>query len=166
MRRRLGVAALAILVPILAASCAGEDQMGSPSHRLQVWVGGTGFGELVGTLVADDQRVPKDVPNGTGAVHAACGTLENDAEMANGELPTPDPQVTEWLSNAYGLEGSAGSECYTAGATNKKLLDRAYRDAAAAEALFRQVLARIHSIDGRVVSTTTTTNNTPGGVFG
>jgi hypothetical protein len=140
--------------------------MGSPSHRMLAWVSGTGFGEQIGTLIADDQRVPKDVANGTGAVHAACGTLENDAEMANGELPTPDPQVTTWLSNAYGLEGSAGSECYAAGASNKTLLGRAYRDASRAEALFRQVLARIHSIDGRVVSTTTTTNNTPTGVFG
>ncbi|HVA06058.1 MAG TPA: hypothetical protein VNG12_04875 [Acidimicrobiales bacterium] len=158
--------ALAVLTPVVAAACAGEDQMGSPSHRMLEWVSGTGFGEQIGTLVADNQRVPKDVPNGTGAVHAACGTLENDAEMANGELPAPDPQVTAWLSEAYGLEGSAGAECYNAGATDKKLLAQAYRDSARAEALFHQVLARIHSVDGRAVSTTTTTNNTPGGVFG
>jgi hypothetical protein len=116
--------------------------------------------------VADNQRVPKDVPNGTGAVHAACGTLEVDAEMANQELPAPDPQVTELLTAAYGLEGSAGVECYNAGSTDKKQLAKARRDMAGADALFARVLARIQTVDGQLVSTTTTTDNTPVGPFG
>ena len=45
-------------------SCAGADQEGSPAHRMSVWVSGTSFGEDIGTLVADNARVPKDVPNG------------------------------------------------------------------------------------------------------
>jgi hypothetical protein len=165
VRRILG---LVLIVPcsIAVASCAGADQMGSPGHRMVEWVGGTGFGEDIGTLVADNQRVPEDVPNGTGAVHAACGTLEDDAEMANGELPTPDPQVTDWLSTAYGLEGTAGTECYSAGVGNKKLLASSYRDTAKAEALFQKVLARIKTLDGAPVSTTTTTDNNPTSIFG
>jgi hypothetical protein len=130
------------------------------------WVGGTSLGEDIGTLVADTQRVPEDVPNGTGAVHAACGTLEDDAEMANGELPTPDPVVTGWLTTAYGLDGTEGTECYSAGSTNKKLLASAERDGVKAEALFSRALIRIQSIDGAVVSTTTTTDNSPGSIFG
>jgi hypothetical protein len=164
-RRFLGVA-VAVLCTVGLAACAGEDQVGSPSHRMREWVDGTGFGADIGTLVADNQRVPKDVVNGTGAVHAACGTLEDDAEMANGELPTPDPEVTDWLSAAYGLEGTAGTECYDAGATDKALLAKSARAASAAQALYTRALARIQAIDGQGVSTTTTTDNTPGGIFG
>ena len=109
MRRRFLVASLVLLIgsAVALTSCAGADQRGSPAHRMSVWVSGTGFGEQIGTLIADNARVAKDVPNGTGAVHAACGTILNDAEMANAELPSPDPEVTDLLTDAYGLEGTA-----------------------------------------------------------
>ena len=78
------------LVAVGAASCAGEDQLGSPAHRMSEWVSGTALGADIGTLNADNAHSRLDVPNGTGAVHAACGTIEVDADMANGELPSPD----------------------------------------------------------------------------
>ena len=134
MKRLLSVALL-LLVGVGAASCAGEDQIGSAAHRMSVWVKGTGFGDDIGTLMADNARVPKDVKNGTGAVHAACGTMEDDADMANDELPTPDGEVTNWLSTAYGLEGTAATECYNAGVTDPKLLARAYAAMTRAERL-------------------------------
>jgi len=155
-----------VLVALGLTGCAGEDQRGTPSHRMAEWVGGTGFGEDIGTLMADNARLPKDVPNGTGAVHAACGTMEDDAEMANDELPTPDQQVTNWLSTAYGLEGTAGVECYKAGSTNKKLLSEAYKATAKAKVLMERSLVRIQSIDNSVVSTTTTTDSVGGSIFG
>jgi hypothetical protein len=166
MTRRVVTIALLVLIAVGAASCAGEDQIGSASQRMSAWVKGTGLGEDIGTLIADNARLPKDVPNGTGAVHAACGTMEDDAEMANGELPSPDAQVTDWLSTAYGLEGTAGTECYNAGSTNKKLLTEAERDTAKAEGLYDRVIIRIQSIDGRLPSTTTTTENGPISIFG
>jgi hypothetical protein len=166
MKHRLLAAGLVGLLAVGAASCAGEDQMGSPSHRMQEWVGGTGLGEDIGTLIADNARIPKDVPNGTGAVHGACATLEDDAEMANGELPTPDADLTTLLSNAYELEGTAGNECYSAGATNAKLLAKAEKATAQANAIYRQAIARITAVDGLPVSTTTTTDNNPGSIFG
>jgi hypothetical protein len=148
------------------SSCAGEDQQGSPAHRMSTWVSGTGLGGDIGTLNGDNSRIPLELTNGNGGMHAACGTLEDDAEMANGELPSPDPTVTDWLSTAYGLEGSAGTECYNAGVTNKKLLAEAERDTAKAHGLFERALIRIQSITGSVVSTTTTTDNATGGIFG
>lgn len=151
---------------LLLSSCAGEDQMGSPAHRMSVWVSGTSLGEEIGTLIADNARIPKDVPNGTGAVHAACATLLNDAEMANTNLPSPDPEVTDLLTKAYGLEGTAGNECFDAGSTNTTELARSARHAIKAEALYNQVLQRIRQIDGRSVSTTTTTDNSSGSIFG
>jgi hypothetical protein len=130
------------------------------------WVTGTGLGGDIGTLNADNARVALDVPNGTGAVHAACGTIEVDADMANGELPSPDAQVTDWLSAAYGLEGAAGTQCYNAGATNTELLAKSASNTAKAHALFQRALIRIQSIIGKPVATTTTTDNATGGIFG
>jgi hypothetical protein len=168
MRPRVLAASLVLMTgcALTLSSCAGADQEGSAAHRMSVWVSGTGFGQDIGTLLADNARVPKDVANGTGAVHAACGTLLNDAEMANTNLPSPDPDVTTLLTDAYGLEGTAANDCFDAGATNKKLLAQSEHDAIKAEALYDQVLQRIRQIDGRTVSTTTTTDNSTGGIFG
>jgi hypothetical protein len=157
-------ATLVVLLGVGAASCAGEDQQGSPSHRMSVWVKGTTLGEDIGTLVADNARLPKE--KSQGAVHAACGTMEDDADMANDELPSPDVQITVWLSTAYGLEGTAATECYNSGGSNQKLLAEAERNIAKANALYSRALIRIDSIDGRVPSTTTTTNNGPISIFG
>jgi len=155
------------LLGVGLSACAGEDQRGSASHRLSQWVSGTGLGDNIGTLIADNERIPKEVANGTGAVHAGCGALVTDAEMANDDLPSPDSQVTSWLSQAYGLEGTAGTECYNAGATNPGLLATSQRDMIKAEALYTQALIRIASLDGHTVSTTTTTENpASGGIFG
>ena len=168
MRPRVLAVSLVVVTgcALTLTSCAGADQEGSASHRMSVWVSGTSFGEDIGTLLADNARVPKDVANGSGAVHAACGTLLNDAEMANTNLPSPDPDVTTLLTEAYGLEGTAANDCYNAGTTNKKLLAESEHDAIKAEALYDQVLQRIRQIDGRTVSTTTTTDNSTGGIFG
>jgi hypothetical protein len=162
----LAVSLVLVTGTLTLTSCAGADQEGSEPHRMSVWVSGTGFGGDIGTLIADNARVPKDVLNGTGAVHAACSTLLNDTEMANDELPSPDPEVTDLLTQAYGLEGDAANECYDAGATNKKLLVQSERNGIKAEAIYNQVLQRIRQIDGKVVSTTTTTENATGGIFG
>jgi hypothetical protein len=168
MRGRVLVTSVVLLTgcALTMTSCAGADQQGSAAHRMSVWVSGTTLGEDIGTLLADNARVPMDVANGTGAVHAACGTLLDDAEMANSNLPSPDPGVTALLTQAYGLEGTAGNQCYDAGVTNKKLLTQSEHNAIKAEALFDQVLQRIRQIDGRSVSTTTTTDNASGGIFG
>ncbi len=164
--RPLAALSLVLALPLVATACAGQDQTGTAAHRMSEWVGGSGLGEDIGTLVADNARLPMVVPNGTGAVHAACGTLVDDAEMANGELPSPDSQVTQLLTQAYGLEGTAGNDCYNAGSTNPALMSTAEHDGIKAEALYTQVLLRIAQIDGRVPSTTTTTDNSTGSIFG
>jgi hypothetical protein len=168
MRRRALATSLVLMTgcALTLTSCAGADQQGSTAHRMSVWVSGTGLGQDIGTLVADNARVPEDVANGTGAVHAACGTLLNDAEMANTNLPSPDPEVTALLTKAYGLEGTAANQCFDAGATNEKLLAQSEHNSIRAEALYDQALQRIRQIIGRTVSTTTTTDNSTGGIFG
>ena len=168
MRRRVLVASLVLVTgcALTLTSCAGADQEGSPAHRMSVWVSGTSLGEDIGTLIADNARIPKDVPNGTGAVHAACATLLNDAEMANTNLPSPDPDVTDLLTKAYGLEGTAGNECFDAGATNPKLLAESARNGIKAEALYSRCSNASARSTAHAVSTTTTTDNSSGGIFG
>lgn len=168
MKRRFIVPTLVLMTgcALTLASCAGADQQGSAAHRMSVWVSGTSLGEDIGTLIADNARIAKDVPNGTGAVHAACATMLNDAEMANTNLPSPDPEVTALLTKAYNDEGTAANECYTAGATDKGLLNQSARNAIKAEAIYQEVLQRIRQIDGRTPSTTTTTDNSSGSIFG
>ena len=80
--------------------------------------------------------------------------------------PHPTPRSPHLLTKAYGLEGTAGNQCFDAGATNKKLLAESERNGIKAEALYQQVLQRIRQIDGRSVSTTTTTDNSCGSIFG
>ena len=168
MRRRFRTASIVLMLgaALTLTSCAGADQQGSPAHRMSVWVSGTDFGSSIGTLIADNARVPKDLVNGTGAVHAACSTLLNDAQMAYAELPSPDPDVNQLLNNAYTLEQAAANDCYNAGTTNTKLLAQAEREGIKAEALYNQTLQRIRQIDGKTVPTTTTTDNSTGGIFG
>jgi len=137
---------------------------------MSVWVNGTSFASDLGTLVADNARIAKVAPNGAGALHAACSTMINDAEMANSSLPSPDPQVTDLLTQAYGLEGTAGNDCYNSGATNQKLLTASERAGIKADALYNEVIQRIRQIDGRTTVTTTTSGNSGnsgiGGIFG
>jgi len=168
MKRRFLVTTVVLMLgsALTLTSCAGADQQGDAAHRMSVWVSGTSLGADIGTLIADNARVPKVAPNGSGALHAACSTMLNDAEMANTELPSPDPDVTDLLTQAYGLEGTAANDCYDAGGAHTKLLTESVRDSIKAEALYNEVLQRIRQIDGKVVSTTTTTDNTTGGIFG
>jgi hypothetical protein len=165
VKRRILTATLILVLGIGAASCAGEDQEGSASHQVSTWVKNTGFGEDIGTLDADNARIAKETT--TPAMHNACGTMELDADTANQELPIHnEPQISDWLSDAYGLEGAAATECYDAGVTNKALLAKAEENVTKAQRLFSRALIAIQSIDGRLPTTTTTTDNTPGNIFG
>ena len=164
-RRRILSAVLVLLLGFGAASCAGEDQTGSSAHQVSAWVKSSGFGEDIGTLVADNARISKET-NATN-MHAACEILDDDAGAALDELPILGaPQVTDWLSTAYGLEATAATDCYKAGVTNKKLLTTAEEDGKKADGLYTRALIAIQSIDGRLPTTTTTTDNTPGNILG
>jgi hypothetical protein len=163
--RRILTAALIFALGVGAASCAGVDQRESAADQVRAWVQNTGFGEDIGTLVADNARISEEKT--TPAMHNACATMEIDAETANQELPIHnEPRISGWLSTAYGLEGTAATECYDAGVTNQELLAKAERNGAKAQALFSRALIAIQSVDGRLPTTTTTTDNTPGNILG
>jgi hypothetical protein len=164
----LAAAVLAGLGVIAFVAAGSGVHGGTPAQQLRQWADGTGLGSSVGTLLADDRRIASVVAEhrGTGAVHADCAVLLNDAEAANTELPTPDSQVTSLLAGAYDRLGAAANDCYRAGADDAALQARSARQRAQAGAALMAALDRIRSITGRSVPTTTTTQPNGGGVFG
>jgi len=151
--------AVALVVPALAlslAACSGADEQGTPAQRLDSWVSSTQVGQSVGTLVGDGAAVARAQGEdlGPGALHTVCGVLTTDAEAANANLPSPDQQVTVWLSQAYQLEYEAGGDCYSAGTSG---LQRSASRRAQAVQLMDRALIRIQALTGREVATTTTT---------
>jgi hypothetical protein len=141
---------------------------GTPRQQMRSWISGTGFGNSIGTLQADAARVTHAVRDrlGTGAIRADCGTLLVDAQTANTELPSPDPGISRTLYAAYGLEGEAANNCYSAGATNTSLLAKSARERAQANILLQSAFTRAQILSGQTVSTTTTTSLDSGGILG
>lgn len=162
-----GVGVLAIGVGAFLAY-GGLGPTGTPRHQLTVWVEASRLGQVVGTLEADAARVTTAVAEHRDArvMHTICGVLLTDAQSANGDLPTPDSPLTNTLSRAYELDYGAGNDCYSAGSTNTKLLDRSATERRAADNQFTRALDRVEQVTGRGVPTTTTTVPGGGGVFG
>jgi len=141
---------------------------GSTAAQVRSWVRGTGLGQSIGTLVADTSRVRLAVAQHKGAsvLHTDCGVLVTDAEQANGELPTPDSQLTNLLSSGYTFAYEAGNDCYSSGDTNAGLLERADRERIKAEAKLDQAVQLVDQLTHGTLSTTTTTEPDDGGLFG
>ncbi len=141
---------------------------GTDRQRTANWVSATMLGQSIGTLTGDNARITtvEARHNGTKALHADCAVLLNDAEAANGNLPSPDLTLTDLLSKAYGLEGDAANDCYNAGATNPPLLATSAAKRAQAEALFERALGRVRTLTGTTPATTTTTEPDAGGLLG
>jgi len=124
LTRRIALAAVTVLGAVTLAACAGPDEQGSASQRMKAWSSSTEFGGSIATLRADSARIAQVVADrsGTGAIHADCALLLQDAGAANDNLPTPDTTVTNQLSNAYADEGSAANDCYNAGTPTPSFL--------------------------------------------
>ena len=146
----------------------GTGTSGTPTQDLRAWISDTGFGQSVGTVVGDAARVrvAVDAHKGSGVLHTDCGVLLTDAQSANGELPTPNGELTDLLSSAYALAYDAGTDCYNSGGTNHTLLAKATKERIQAEAKLQEAVNLAAQLTGRTVSTTTTTSPDDGGVLG
>jgi len=150
----------AVAVGSLAlAGCAGQEQAGTPAHQVTEWVTGAGAGSSIGTVEVDIKNVNLAFSqhDPAGEIRSVCGLLVTDAGTANGNLPTPDQQLSDDLSNAYATAYDAGTDCYNGSGGNQKLLATSVTLRAKAEAQMATALARIAAVTGRVFSTTTTT---------
>lgn len=163
-RRWLVVGAVLVLAVGVAAflSYGVRGVGGSPGRQLAAWAAQHQLGQSIGTMVGDNRAIDRAVGRGGGALalHTVCGVLTTDAEKANGELPSPDTQTTQWLAQAYDLEYQAGVDCYD-GASDRAKLRASASARGQAERLFGRVLVRFQALTGKTISTTTTTQ--PGG---
>jgi len=153
-------------VALSLAGCAGQEQSGSPATRVATWVDGAGAGGSIGA-VGDDLHsveVALDQHQSAGVLRTLCAVLGTDALAGNGNLVTPDQQLTDDLSTAYDAAYSAGDDCYRGAGGNAELLAEFRSQQAKATAALAAAMARIQTVTGKVPSTTTTT--APAGTSG
>jgi hypothetical protein len=152
----IGVVAVGVLAFL---AYGGTPTTGTTAHQVRAWVRGSGLGQSIGTVVGDAARVRAAVDShqGVGVLHTDCGVLVADSQAANGELPTPDHQLTDLLSSGYTLAYDAGNDCYASGGTNQSLLERSVRERIEAEAKLQQAVTLVDQLTSTTLSTTTTT---------
>jgi hypothetical protein len=98
---------------LLLAACGGTPA--SLAQQVRSWAASTGFAAGTRELTGDLSRLsdlPSDSP---GARRTACDVLVTDALSANQQLPTPDSQLTNLLSQAYTSAATAGRDCFSGG---------------------------------------------------
>ena len=155
-----GAVAAAVAIGSMAlAGCAAQEQSGSLAHRVTSWVAGAGAGSSIGTVEVDIKNVnlafrQSDPP---GEIRSVCGLVVTDAGTANGNLPSPDQQLSDDLSAAYATAYDAGTDCYNGANGDKKLLATSTALRAKAQSQMATALDRITAVTGKVPSTTTTT---------
>lgn len=128
---------------------------------MSAWVSSATFGETVGTLQGDDGQIAKAVSDHAAPdlLHTLCAGLETDVSNADGNLPSPDGQVTDYLSEAYHDEQAAAQSCFQGATGSASLLTQSAEERGHAQALISAAFARVIEITGAVPVTTTTTSS-------
>ncbi|MGH9096927.1 MAG: hypothetical protein ACRDWB_05840 [Acidimicrobiales bacterium] len=152
------VAAAVVIGSMALAGCAAQEQSGTPAHRLTAWVNGAGAGGSIGTVEVDIKNVNLAFHqhDPAGEIRSVCGLLVDDAGTANGNLPTPDQQLSDDLSAAYATAYDAGTDCYNGANGDQKLLATSASLRTRAQTQMNTALDRITAVTGKAPSTTTT----------
>jgi hypothetical protein len=127
------LAAFALALALLLASCTGADVGGSSlSQRVRAWVSASNFSGSTATLRDDVRRMDRArSTNDLLGMKTECAVMVADVRSAYGELTTPDPELTTDLNNAYQALDRAASSCYSgASSGNRQALDYAESQAA------------------------------------
>ena len=115
-RSALG-AMFVIFVMFAMFGCGSQYSGANVAQQVQSWVRNSPdpqFATAVSTLRGDMRRVA-EAGGSDAALRTDCDVLVVDALSANQNLPTPDPQLTEVLSQAYTSAANAGRDCLCAG---------------------------------------------------
>ncbi len=155
---RVTLVGFALVAGLLASACAGPEQTGSLADRVNAWVSQTQMGAAVQTLKVDALNVTAilkrhDPPS---EIRTACALLTTDSQTAEGNLTTPDQQLTNELYAAYQDGAAAGTYCFNGAKGNRSLLARSDRARAALPGLLDVAVARVRSITGQTPPTSTT----------
>jgi hypothetical protein len=114
------------------------------SQRVSSWVSSTALVGDINQIKTDAANVAKVEGLGNpGAIRTNCAVLDLDTENANQNLPSPDQQLTEDLTNAYTAEIQAAQDCYHGAGTSKVLIDRGQIAQAAAYTDMTQSLSLV-----------------------
>jgi hypothetical protein len=152
--RASGIASL-LLALLLGGTALSACSAGSTtSAKLSNWIGATGLGSDVSQIRTDAANVAKveSIKNAlAGAIRANCAVLDIDTENANQNLPAPDAEVTQDLSDAYGAEIQAAQDCYHGAGKSQALIDRGKVAQTAANADLTQALALVDQLTGQKV---------------
>jgi hypothetical protein len=143
---------------VALAGCAGQEQSGTPAHRVTTWMTGGGGGSGIGNVEVDSRNIDLALSrhNKPAAIREVCDLLSNDAQTAIGDLPAPDDQLTTELNAAYMVATSAGGDCFNGADGNVRLLARSASERTHLASLLAVAVAHVESVTGRTPTTDTT----------
>lgn len=153
-------AGLVVLSGALLLAACGSPYAGSTlGQQVKNWATTSPdpkFADAVSTLQSDLHNEAQAQKTGDEALlRTTCDVIVTDALLANQNLPTPDTQLTNLLSSAYGSAVSAGQDCYCAagghpcrrGASSAAaFLARAARESSASERALIESQARVDQV--------------------
>jgi hypothetical protein len=130
----------------MLASCAGGDTTG---QRVSSWAGSTALDSEINQIRTDVANVAKVESIGNpGAIRTNCAVLDLDTETANGNLPSPDQQLTGDLTDAYTAEIQAAQDCFHGAGKSIELIKRGQIAQVAANADMNESLALVSQLTG------------------
>jgi hypothetical protein len=134
-------------VSLVLASCS---EQGTTGQRVASWVGATGLNADITQIKTDVANVAKVEKIGTpGAIRTNCAVLDLDTENANGNLPSPNQQLTADLTNVYTAEIQAAQDCFHGAGKSKTLLARSQIAQQAADADLTTALDFVAQLTGK-----------------
>lgn len=134
--------------PMFVLVCvAGLSTACSQGKSVSAWVSSTTLTSDISTIRTDAANVVRvEKTHNPGAIRTDCAVLDLDTENANQNLPTPNQQLTDELSDAYTAEIQAAQDCFHGAGKSNELLSRgqiaqsaAYEDIDQAVALANQL---------------------------
>ncbi len=159
--------AAVVVVGLLLGGCAGQEQSGTPSHRVLTWmnaVGGSGIGNV--ELAARNVDFAISRHNSSAAIREVCALLSNEAQTSIGNLPAPDDELTTQLNNAYMEATAAGNDCYNGTSGNARLMARSAAERMRLASLLATAVQLVESVTGQIPTTETTAPQGSGDPFG
>ena len=167
LRRWCGVGLAGLVVAVGLTGCAGQEQSGSPAHRVATWmqsVGGSGIGNVeVATRNVD---LALHDHNSAAAIREVCSLLSNEAQTSIGNLPAPDDQLTTRLNDTSELATAAGDDCYRGAAGDRRLLARSATERTEVLAQLSAAVSYVATVTGHTPTTNTTAPQGGGDPFG
>ena len=142
----------ALMLALTGAGCAAGNEVSSSPSSIQAWVTGAQAGSALVTLRVDAANVTHVIAthDSAAALRTACALLTTDAQTAIGNLPAPDPALTQTLNRTYSVAAAAGTECFQGQSARSAASRRQI------PGLVASALATIQRMTGHVPNTSTT----------